>query len=140
NTLVCEICDEEAEEAIKSRCHHIFCRMCVQSYIDGYCGEGSSECPRCHVALNIDVTQPSMDTNTSLKKGSIINRINMENWRSSTKIETLVNELFLLRGRSTTMKSIVFSQFTSMLQLVEWRLRRAGFSTVMLEGSMSPSQ
>lgn len=140
NTLVCEICDEEAEEAIKSRCHHIFCRMCVQSYIDGYCGEGSPECPRCHVALNIDVTQPSMDTNTSLKKGSIINRINMENWRSSTKIETLVNELFLLRGRSTTMKSIVFSQFTSMLQLVEWRLRRAGFSTVMLEGSMSPSQ
>ena len=27
-----------------------------------------------------------------------------------------------------------------MLQLVEWRLRRAGFHTVMLDGSMSPAQ
>ena len=27
-----------------------------------------------------------------------------------------------------------------MLQLVEWRLRRAGFKTVMLDGSMSPAQ
>jgi len=27
-----------------------------------------------------------------------------------------------------------------MLQLVEWRLRRAGFTTVMLDGSMTPAQ
>lgn len=27
-----------------------------------------------------------------------------------------------------------------MLQLVEWRLHRAGFNTVMLDGSMSPAQ
>lgn len=27
-----------------------------------------------------------------------------------------------------------------MLQLVEWRLRRAGFTTVMLDGSMTPVQ
>ena len=27
-----------------------------------------------------------------------------------------------------------------MLQLVEWRLKRAGFKTVMLDGSMTPSQ
>jgi DNA repair protein RAD16 len=27
-----------------------------------------------------------------------------------------------------------------MLQLIEWRLRRAGFNTVMLDGSMTPQQ
>jgi DNA repair protein RAD16 len=64
----------------------------------------------------------------------------MSEWTSSTKIELLVYELYKLRSSKRTVKSIVFSQFTSMLQLVEWRLRRAGFSTVMLDGSMTPVQ
>jgi DNA repair protein RAD16 len=75
-----------------------------------------------------------------VKKTSIINRIRMSDWTSSTKIELLVYELYKLRSTKQTLKSIVFSQFTSMLQLVEWRLRRAGFSTVMLDGSMTPVQ
>lgn len=52
----------------------------------------------------------------------------------------LVYDLYKLRSSKSTLKTIVFSQFTSMLQLVEWRLRRAGFSTVLLDGSMTPIQ
>jgi len=52
----------------------------------------------------------------------------------------LVYDLYKLRSKKQTLKSIVFSQFTSMLQLIEWRLRRAGFNTVMLDGSMTPIQ
>ncbi|EPS43083.1 hypothetical protein H072_2881 [Dactylellina haptotyla CBS 200.50] len=141
NNLVCCICDEEAEEAIKSKCHHTFCRMCVQKYLESYTGFGNPDCPHCHISLQIDVTQPALEADYDLvKKGSIINRIDMSNWRSSTKIEALVEELAKLRNKNSTIKSIVFSQFTSMLQLVEWRLRKAGFLTVMLEGSMSPTQ
>ena len=51
-----------------------------------------------------------------------------------------MEELYKLRSKTQTIKSIVFSQFTSMLQLVEWRLHRGGFKTAMLEGSMSPPQ
>ncbi|KAF3904061.1 hypothetical protein ABW20_dc0106560 [Dactylellina cionopaga] len=141
NNLVCCICDEEAEEAIKSKCHHTFCRMCVQKYIESYAGGGDPDCPHCHIALHIDLTQPALEADYDLvKKGSIINRIDINNWRSSTKIEALVEELAKLRSKNCTIKTIVFSQFTSMLQLVEWRLRKAGFLTVMLEGSMSPAQ
>ena len=75
-----------------------------------------------------------------VKKSSIINRIKMEDWTSSTKIEMLIYDLYKLRSKKQTLKSIVFSQFTSMLQLIEWRLRRAGFNTVMLDGSMTPIQ
>ena len=64
----------------------------------------------------------------------------MARWTSSTKIEMLVYDLYKLRSKKQTLKSIVFSQFTSMLQLIEWRLRRAGFNTVMLDGSMTPQQ
>lgn len=141
NVLVCCICDETAEEPIRSGCHHEFCRSCAKDYVRAFEGSASPECPRCHIPLVIDFDQPDIEQDEDhVKKSSIINRIKMEDWTSSTKIEMLVYDLYKLRSRKQTHKSIVFSQFTSMLQLVEWRLRRAGFQTVMLDGSMSPSQ
>lgn len=153
NTLVCQLCNDAAEEAIESRCHHTFCRMCIEEYCTSWSGpENELECPVCHVGLSIDLTAPAIEMaeaeiystgkdSSSAKKKSIINRINMTGgWRSSTKIEGLVEELYKLRSNKQTIKSIVFSQFTSMLDLVEWRLNRAGFQTVKLQGSMQPAQ
>lgn len=141
NVYVCNICDEPAEDAVRSRCHHEFCRACVKDFMDTCEASGTdADCPRCHIALSIDFEQPELEQDEdSIKKTSIINRIKMENWTSSTKIEMLVYDLYKLRSKKQTLKSIVFSQFTSMLQLIEWRLRRAGFNTVMLDGSMTPA-
>lgn len=142
NVLVCNICDEVAQEAIRSQCKHDFCRSCVRSYLQSVEETGGdADCPRCHISLAIDLDQPDIEQDEDVvKKSSIINRIKMENWTSSTKIEMLVYDLYKLRSKKQTLKSIVFSQFTSMLQLIEWRLRRAGFNTVMLDGSMTPIQ
>jgi len=138
NVLVCSICDEPAEDAIRSRCKHDFCRTCVKSYLNS---TTDPECPQCHIPLSIDLEQPEMEQDeVQVKKSSIINRIKMENWTSSSKIELLVHELHKLRSDSASHKSIIFSQFTTMLQLIEWRLRRAGITTVMLDGSMTPAQ
>lgn len=138
NVLVCCICDEPAEDTIRSRCKHDFCRTCVASYIKS---TDEPDCPRCHIGLVIDLEQPEIEQDEALvKKSSIINRIKMENWTSSSKIELLVHELHKLRSDNATHKSIIFSQFTTMLQLIEWRLRRAGITTVMLDGSMTPAQ
>lgn len=138
NVLICCICDEPAEDAIRSRCKHDFCRACVASYVHS---TDEPDCPRCHIPLSIDLEQPEIEQDQSLvKKSSIINRIKMENWTSSSKIELLVHELHKLRSDNASHKSIIFSQFTTMLQLVEWRLRRAGITTVMLDGSMTPAQ
>jgi DNA repair protein RAD16 len=138
NVLVCCICDEPAEDTIKSRCKHDFCRTCVSAYIKS---TDEPDCPRCHIGLVIDLEQPEIEQDEAMvKKSSIINRIKMENWTSSSKIELLVHELHKLRSDNATHKSIIFSQFTTMLQLIEWRLRRAGITTVMLDGSMTPAQ
>ncbi|KAL2268683.1 hypothetical protein VTJ83DRAFT_3529 [Remersonia thermophila] len=138
NILVCNICDEPAEDAIRSRCKHDFCRTCVKSYINS---TASPNCPQCHIPLSIDLEQPEIvQDEMQVKKSSIINRIKMENWTSSSKIELLVHELHKLRSDNASHKSIIFSQFTTMLQLIEWRLRRAGITTVMLDGSMTPAQ
>lgn len=142
NVLVCRICDEPAEEAIRSRCRHEFCRQCAKSYVQSFDGaEGDADCPACHIPLVIDWDQPEIEQDEeNVKKNSIINRIKMDDWTSSTKIEMLVYDLYKLRSKKQTHKSIVFSQFTSMLQLVQWRLQKSGFSTVLLDGSMSPTQ
>ncbi|KAK3327228.1 SNF2 family N-terminal domain-containing protein [Cercophora scortea] len=138
NVLVCHICDEPAEDAIRSRCKHEFCRMCVKSYLNS---STDPNCPHCHIPLSIDLEQPEIEQDeVMVKKSSIINRIKMENWTSSSKIELLVHELHKLRSDNGSHKSIIFSQFTTMLQLIEWRLRRAGITTVMLDGSMTPAQ
>ncbi|KAM0433967.1 hypothetical protein ACHAPT_003911 [Fusarium lateritium] len=138
NVLICCICDEPAEDTVRSRCKHDFCRACVSSYVRS---TAEPDCPRCHISLSIDLEQPEIEQDESLvKKNSIINRIKMENWTSSSKIELLVHELHKLRSDNASHKSIIFSQFTTMLQLIEWRLRRAGITTVMLDGSMTPAQ
>ena len=143
NIIVCNICDEPAEEAIRSRCRHDFCRVCAVSYLNSreVTEQEAPDCPKCHIPLSIDLEQPEIEQDEALvKKSSIINRIKMENWTSSSKIELLVHQLHKLRSDNASHKSIIFSQFTTMLQLIEWRLRRAGITTVMLDGSMTPAQ
>lgn len=142
--VVCQLCDDEAEDPIETKCHHKFCRMCISEYVEGFEGDSTSKltCPVCHIGLSIDLEQPAIEVApVEKKKTSIVNRINMlGQWRSSTKIEALMEELYKSRSDRKTTKSIVFSQFTSMLDLVEWRLKRAGFQTVKLQGSMTPAQ
>lgn len=139
NQIVCRICDDISEDAIRAKCHHVFCRACVQDYQEGFVG-ATPDCPVCHLALNIDLTAPALEiaNDDLVKRHSILNRIDMSKWRSSTKIEALVEELYKLRAKDSSIKTIVFSQWTSFLELVNWRLRKAGFLCCKLDGSMTP--
>lgn len=58
----------------------------------------------------------------------ILGRLDVDKWRSSTKIEALVEELTNLRREDATTKSLVFSQFVNFLDLIAFRLKRAGFN------------
>ncbi|KAI9781504.1 MAG: DNA repair protein rad16 [Geoglossum umbratile] len=121
NVLVCAICDDVAQDTIRSKFHHTFRRKCVKSFIESFQGTGSKpDCLKCHIILSIDLEQPETEQDELLvRKSSIINRIKVENWTSSTKIEMLVYNLYNLRSSKQTHKSVVFSQFTPMLQLIE---------------------
>ncbi|KAJ3410608.1 hypothetical protein HDV05_003558 [Chytridiales sp. JEL 0842] len=141
-TMVCGICQEPAEDPILSKCKHIFCREDIREYIISAPDGESCTCPVCFVKLSIDLTQqqyePKKGGGGDGAKTSIVNYIDMSRWRSSTKIEALVEELTALQRDDSTMKSIVFSQFVAFLDLIHWRLSRAGFTCVKLDGRMSP--
>lgn len=141
---VCRICQEEAEDAIMSRCRHIFCRECVRQWIgDGDNPDGQlPECPYCHATLTIDLEADALDPPRSENRigarQGILSHLDMDKWRSSTKIEALVEELTQLKSEDKTIKSLVFSQFVNFLDLIAFRLTRAGFNICRLEGNMSP--
>jgi DNA repair protein RAD16 len=136
---VCRLCNEFAEDAIQSRCHHVFDRECVKSYLS--VAGGTPDCPVCHLPLTIDLSAPALDMSELMKDGSgkgnvvrqgMLGRLNLDTWRSSTKIEMLVEELSKLREGDASTKSIVFSQFVNFLDLVAWRLKKAGFNVSFL--------
>ncbi|KAN0059850.1 DNA repair protein rad16 [Thecaphora frezii] len=145
---VCKICADVAEDAIMSRCRHVFCRECVRQYLETdletTAGEHAPDCPYCHVTLSIDLEGEALELPQQLNvahdngRQGILSRLDMDKWRSSTKIEALVEELTQLRSEDKTIKSLVFSQFVNFLDLIAFRLQRAGFEICRLEGNMSP--
>ncbi|KAK7061245.1 ATP-dependent helicase rhp16 [Favolaschia claudopus] len=136
---ICRICNDIAEDAIQSKCRHIFDRQCIMQYLDAAI-EHQPDCPVCHLPLTIDLDAPALELEQNLPNArqGILGRLNLDTWRSSSKIEALVEELSNLRLKDATTKSLVFSQFVNFLDLIAYRLQRAGFKICRLEGTMSP--
>lgn len=137
--IVCRICNDVAEDAIQSKCHHIFDRECMRQYLEST-EERHPECPVCHIPLTVDLDASALELkeNASGARQGILGRLDIASWRSSTKIEALVEELSALRQQDATVKSLVFSQFVNFLDLIAFRLQKAGFNVCRLEGTMSP--
>lgn len=140
NNEPCGICNEPAEDVVVTSCMHAFCKACLIDYSETL---GQVSCPSCSKALTVDLTS-SMDHNikTSVKgykSSSIINRIQLEDFQTSTKIDALREEIRFMIERDGAAKGIVFSQFTSFLDLINYSLLKSGVTCAQLVGSMSMS-
>lgn len=110
--LVCMLCNDPPEDAIAAVCKHVFCRECCIQYCSSFDDERGENprCPSCFSDFSVDLSQPGMEisggagANANYSKSSIVNRIDMDKWRSSTKIEALVEELSKLRREDKTIK------------------------------------
>lgn len=127
DVLICGFCHEEADDPIKSKCNHIFCRKEAEIFL-----MESNKCPVCKVPITIDLASEELLTNNYV--------LSTENWHSSTKIETVVEMLFSFKSMGKSPKTIIFSQFVNFLEILRWRLERAGFRCVKIYGSMNISQ
>lgn len=165
----CDLCHEPpTDRVLSSCCHAAFCRSCVVDYMSSLLSESndvSTPCPSCRSPFSIDLNQVSesvVDDGTlnanrdasgtsalpSLKElphvatGSILRRINLAEYATSSKIEALTQELVNMRQASPASKAIVFSQFVNMLDLIRWRLHsdpclaKMGLGARALHGSM----
>ena len=151
----------ESEDAATSKCHHVFHRECIQPYMQLDNGDKGIKCPKCRANLTIDlfpddealakIKAPKDERGGKKNKGeldvediipkskTILNQINLSEYRTSSKIETLLVKLREIRtgenGKKN--KAIIFSQYTSMIDIVEWRMKKENFVIRKLVGSMA---
>ncbi|XP_063112254.1 transcription termination factor 2 isoform X2 [Cavia porcellus] len=63
-----------------------------------------------------------------------------EDTRGSTKISSLLAELETIRKASGSQKSVIVSQWTSMLKVVALHLKKQGLTYATIDGSVNPKQ
>ncbi|CAK6968524.1 transcription termination factor 2 [Scomber scombrus] len=63
-----------------------------------------------------------------------------ENSSESTKIAAIVSELRAIRQKSDDQKSVIVSQWTSMLKIVAVHLKRMGLTYAVIDGTVNPKR
>ncbi|XP_055803769.1 ATP-dependent helicase rhp16-like [Solanum dulcamara] len=133
------LCHNPVEDPVVTSCIHVFCKLYL---IDFSATVEQLSCPSCSKLITVDFTANDQKTRATIKgfkSSSILNRIHLDNFRTSTKIEALREEIRFMIERDDSTKAIVFSQFTSFLDLIHYSLQKSGISCVQLDGSMTMS-
>ncbi|XP_057956384.1 DNA repair protein RAD5A [Malania oleifera] len=124
----CPICLEAFEDAVLTPCAHRLCRECL---LASWRNSMSGFCPVCRKTISKQelITAP---TDSRF-------RIDIEkNWVESSKVAVLLSELENLRSSGS--KSIVFSQWTAFLDLLQIPFSRNNIPFVRLDGTLNQQQ
>ncbi len=128
---MCAHCVDEIA-TMSTCCKHHFCGTCIESAVL------ASACPVCNSAVSA-LSCKKIETTLSHSSSSSSDESPEQLSFKSSKIEALVAHLLRIRKESPDEKSIVFSQWTSFLSLIEVALTAAKIRFVRLDGSMSQS-
>jgi len=147
---VCALCQDDVDspsERVVAQCGHSFHRDCVSEYLEQApeLPSGGIGCPTCFAPLTVNLEEADTEEAEEMevplastkRKPSIMQRIKSSKFKSSTKIEALMQEIKKMMDASAGSKALVFSQFVNFLELIEWRLKREGVSCGKVTGSMS---
>ncbi|KAK9279319.1 hypothetical protein L1049_012998 [Liquidambar formosana] len=124
----CPICLEAFEDAVLTPCAHRLCRECL---LASWRNPTSGFCPVCRKTISRQdlITAP---TDSRFQ-------IDIEkNWVESSKVTALLHELESLRSSGS--KSIIFSQWTAFLDLLQVPLSRSNIPFVRLDGTLNQQQ
>ncbi|KAF9987385.1 hypothetical protein BGZ65_003834 [Modicella reniformis] len=161
DAVECPICMDVGEESvILSGCGHIYCRACITAHLIRH-DEEDRKCPECRRNAPIDdlisVADfnarycPQKETEPEDLKGKgkaqeeeedggpdklpkVLVPEAMEDWMSSSKINKLIEIVKSVMEKKE--KVIVFSQFTSLLTLIEKPLNAENIRFLRYDGSM----
>ncbi|KAK1435105.1 hypothetical protein QVD17_00865 [Tagetes erecta] len=124
----CPICLEAFEDAVLTPCAHRLCRECLLS---SWRNSNSGLCPVCRKTVS---KQELITAPTDSRFRVDIDK----NWVESSKVSALLRELESFRSSGS--KSIVFSQWTAFLDLLQIPLSRSNISFVRLDGTLNQQQ
>lgn len=123
----CPVCLDILKDPVVTACAHSFCGDCIKRVIDT-----QHKCPLCRVDLSTDsLVEPSAGMGEDEEAD-----LEIDPDTTSSKIEALVQVLKAAEG-DATVKTVVFSQWTSFLDLVEAQLTKHGLNFTRLDGKMT---
>ncbi|KAK1832217.1 DNA repair protein rad5 [Podospora conica] len=137
----CPVCAEEPMiEQTVTGCWHSSCKQCMLDYIKHQTDRHEvPRCFQCREPINsrdlFEVVRHEDDPDAAAPRISL-QRIGTAG-ESSAKVVSLIKHLRDLRKENPTMKTVVFSQFTSFLSIIEPALTRSNMRFLRLDGSTS---
>ncbi|KAK4636028.1 Helicase-like transcription factor [Fulvia fulva] len=125
----CAICLETLHNPVITTCGHAFGQECISKVI-----ETQHKCPMCRAELPDDtvLVGPANDCSDESADDD------MDLTQSSSKLEALVRILEATKGDGN--KTVIFSQWTRFLDIVQSRLDNEGYKYCRLDGTMSASK
>ena len=152
NGAECPLCmAEPMDDQAVTGCWHSACKQCLVDYINHQRDKGElPRCFNCREPLNIrDIFEVVKDDNTPPASprlsagGSPAPKISLRRAGSHTtsaKVSALLSHLTRQSKEEPNVKSVVFSQFTSFLDLLEPELNRARIPFLRFDGTMAQKQ
>lgn len=125
----CAICLNQPSNAVITPCAHVYCQRCIEKSLL----RNKEQCPMCRSNLS------ASDLMAAPKEEGVEEDAADEQAtsKSSAKVDALIKLLVEVREKDPTEKSVIFSQFSQMLNCLEGPLVEAGFCFVRLDGSMT---
>ncbi|RAL05550.1 DEAD/DEAH box helicase [Aspergillus ibericus CBS 121593] len=123
----CPICLDNLEQPVITACAHAFDRGCIEQVI-----ERQHKCPMCRA----EIQDTSTLVSPAVEMGESVDTVVADPDNPSSKIEALI-KILTAQGQAPGTKTVVFSQWTSFLNLVEPHLQRHGIGFARIDGKMT---
>ncbi|KAK8177376.1 SNF2 family N-terminal domain-containing protein [Phyllosticta citrichinensis] len=109
-------------------CAHVFGSECIERWV-----EANHTCPLCRAELpgTNSLVKPAQEEPAAAP-------VDAENAGNSSKVERLMEILEATRAKDKSIKTIVFSQWTSFLDILQPHLDTTGIKYARIDGSMRP--
>lgn len=124
---MCPICLDTLEQPVITACAHAFDRGCIEQVI-----ERQHKCPLCRAEIKDTTTLVS----PAAELGEDNEKVDADPNNPSSKIEALI-KILTTQGQAPDTKTVVFSQWTSFLDLVEPHLQQNGIGFARIDGKMN---
>ncbi|KAF2789501.1 hypothetical protein K505DRAFT_284337 [Melanomma pulvis-pyrius CBS 109.77] len=134
----CPICMETLKDPVITKCAHVFCTVCTEQFI-----ANQHKCPMCRAELESlsastvppakEIAAPPPPTQEQLLDAESLSK------ERSSKVGALLS-ILKASAKDPTNKTIIFSQWTSFLDLLQPHLAANNITYTRIDGSMSATQ
>ncbi|KPA85468.1 dNA repair protein-like protein [Leptomonas pyrrhocoris] len=136
---VCGICKNEASSAVVTKCGHVFCHECLllqfRDAVDGDEVATRTQCPNCSQTI----TYASVFKQQTLSSHDRIAQYRRNEFELSTKLRMVLRAIHEMQQKHPDDKMIIFSQFTSFMDVVTVALERYKIASLRIDGTMTLS-